>query len=195
MASWVSDTTMRVGAEIKRLRGKRSAQWLSDRTSELGYHVPRTTISETENGRRKGALPVQEVIVLAMALEVPPVQILFPGLPSAPTEYAPGFKVRAIDAARMFSGEMPQPQTGDDSIDVMAMSREWAQATAGVGAGTLALVDARTLSDLPKEVIDELRTSAKDVDLVQRSMRQATYPFYWGVPADQMDSETSEDYG
>ncbi|MET4166103.1 MULTISPECIES: hypothetical protein [Gordonia] len=189
MSSWATDMTSRVGVEIKRLRGKRSAQWLSDRTAELGYPVPRTTISETETGRRRGTLPVQELVVLAAALQVPPLQLLYPGLPSAPVEYLPGGSVRAIDAAQMFAGELPQPGSGDESIDVMAMARRWAEATADRGQAARKLLDEPDIRDAPEETRVELFRRAKDVEIAERSMRQADYPFYWGVSAEQMNGD------
>lgn len=104
-SQWSPELTHRLGREIRRLRGKeRSAQWLADRTTELGYPVPRTTISETETGRRKGPIPLQEILVIAAALHVPPVQLLFPGLPHGDIEVLPGRHVFAEDALSWFVG-------------------------------------------------------------------------------------------
>ncbi|WP_299489911.1 helix-turn-helix domain-containing protein [uncultured Gordonia sp.] len=89
---------------MKRLRGKRSAQWLADQTGELGHPIPRTTISETENGRRT-SITVQELVVLAQALGVPPIELLYPGVPDADTEVLPNDRRTAWQAAQWFSGE------------------------------------------------------------------------------------------
>lgn len=104
-SGWSKDVTARIGAEVKRLRGKRSAQWLADQTGELGHPIPRTTISETENGRRS-SITVQELVVLAQALDVPPIELLYPGIPAATVEMLPGRTATAWIAAQEFSGEM-----------------------------------------------------------------------------------------
>ncbi len=75
--SWAPDLARRIAAEIRRLRGDRSGQWLSDRTDELGHRVSRTTISELENGKRQ-TVGVDALIVLAAALEVTPADLIYP---------------------------------------------------------------------------------------------------------------------
>ena len=74
---WAADQAATIGDEIKKLRGGRSGQWLSDRTAELGYRVTRTTISELENHKRKYVTTV-ELMVLARALNTPPIALLYP---------------------------------------------------------------------------------------------------------------------
>lgn len=74
---WEEEQAFRVGNEVKRLRGKRSAQWLSDRTRELGCSVTRTVISDIEVGRRR-YITVSELIILARALDTAPIALLYP---------------------------------------------------------------------------------------------------------------------
>lgn len=114
---WATAVAKRIGAEVKRLRGNgRSAQWLSERCAELGYPIGRATISEIEVGRRK-TISVPELIVLAEALGVPPVQVLYPGLPDGDTEYLPGQHVSAIEAVLKFSEQ-------DDLTGLVAGARQ-----------------------------------------------------------------------
>jgi hypothetical protein len=100
---WAVDQAERVGIEIKRLRGSRSGQWLSDRTAELGYRVPRTTISELENGKRK-YVSTAELAILARALESAPVALLYPPPYQGETEVLPGQSSTSWSSAEWFSG-------------------------------------------------------------------------------------------
>lgn len=74
---WSDEVTARIAGEIRRLRGDRSGQWLSDRTAELGQRVSRSTISEIETGRRK-SITVADLILLAAALETAPIALVYP---------------------------------------------------------------------------------------------------------------------
>jgi len=100
---WAAEITSRIGGEIKRLRGKRSGQWLSDRTDELGQRVSRSTISEIETGRRK-SITVTDLILLAAALNTTPVALVYPGPYTEPTRFTPNQEVPEIWAAQWFSG-------------------------------------------------------------------------------------------
>jgi hypothetical protein len=100
---WQEGITRRVAEELRRLRGENSVQWLSDRTAELGYRVSRSTISDMEVGRRT-RFEVAELIVLAAALGVPPVALLYPGVLTEEVELLPGVSCTAFDAAQWFSG-------------------------------------------------------------------------------------------
>jgi hypothetical protein len=89
--------------ELKRLRGRRSGQWLSDRTAELGYRVPRTTVSELENGKRK-YVSTAELVILARALDTSPVALLHPPPYHGEIEVLPGVSSTSWSAAEWFSG-------------------------------------------------------------------------------------------
>jgi len=102
-SSWADATTRRIAANVKTLRGKRSAQWLAGRTTELGHPISRTAISNLEVGR-KGAVEVPELLVLAKALGVPPLLLLFPGYPGREVEFLPGHSASSWHAAQWFTG-------------------------------------------------------------------------------------------
>jgi transcriptional regulator with XRE-family HTH domain len=100
---WAADQAERVGRELRRLRGRRSGQWLSDRTAEQGYRVPRTTISELENGKRK-YVSTAELAILARALDTAPAALLYPPPYQDEIEVLPGQSSTSWSAAEWFSG-------------------------------------------------------------------------------------------
>lgn len=101
---WSDDLHRRVAAAIKRARGGRSAQWLADETKRIGFPLSRAAIANYESGRKRG-LDLAELLVLAAALNVPPLVLLFPELPDGPVEGLPGITTKSWDAAAWFSGE------------------------------------------------------------------------------------------
>ncbi|EIC65344.1 hypothetical protein D2E97_16225 [Mycobacteroides abscessus] len=107
-ATWAEEQAAAVAAAIRTLRGKRSAQWLSGRTAELGHEVTRSIITDLENGRRK-YVSMSETVVLAAALSVPPIALLFPPPYSGDTDVVidllPDFPCTKVDAIQWFSGE------------------------------------------------------------------------------------------
>ncbi|WP_078309191.1 MULTISPECIES: helix-turn-helix domain-containing protein [unclassified Mycobacterium] len=114
--SWAEDQAAQIAAEVRRLRGKRSAQWLSDRTAELGHTVTRSVITDLENGRRK-YVTIAELIVLAAALNTYPIALLYPPpygepvriLPSVPAGRPERLSagLPKHDAVEWFSGSEP----------------------------------------------------------------------------------------
>jgi transcriptional regulator with XRE-family HTH domain len=97
---WAEGQAKRIGKAVRDLRGNRTGQWLSDETG-----LPRTTISELESGKRK-AVSTAELCLLAWALRVPPIRLVYPDLPDGPVEIVPGKWVPSIEAATWFSGEL-----------------------------------------------------------------------------------------
>lgn len=106
--AWAAETARRVGAEVRRLRSDvhgLSAVQLAERTAELGYPITRGTLAKIESNSRAGKLDVSELVVLAKALRVPPLQLLFSALPDGPVDVLPNVTVRSRDAVTWFSGE------------------------------------------------------------------------------------------
>jgi hypothetical protein len=119
--SWADEQAARTAAEVRRLRNAqgRSAQWVADRTAELGYPISRATIADIENGRRKW-LTTTELVVLAWVLKVPPVLLLYPALPDGPVEIVPGVEKPSLEAVLWFSGELAYGHVGDEPRDFQA---------------------------------------------------------------------------
>lgn len=93
----------RIAGAIKRARGKRSAQWLADRTAALGYPITRAQIANYESGRKQ-SLDIAELLVLAAALNVPPVMLLYPGPYMQECELLPGVRIPELVAVEWVSG-------------------------------------------------------------------------------------------
>ncbi|MFI9552362.1 helix-turn-helix domain-containing protein [Nonomuraea endophytica] len=107
---WTTQMTRQVGAQVARLRtrpgpdGKRmTAQALADRCAELGLPMDRSVIAKLEKGLRQ-SISVAELIILAKALEVAPVRLLFPLEEQGTIEILPGRKVPIWRAAEWFDG-------------------------------------------------------------------------------------------
>lgn len=113
---WVRKFSAQIAAGINQARGDRSDQWIADRTKRLGHPISRPAVSEYRRGVRK-VMPVTDLMVLAMALEVPPVALLFPGLPNAEVLLFPdNMGATAFDSLRWFTGEVDHPPTGREIV-------------------------------------------------------------------------------
>lgn len=104
---WAEEQAHRVAQEVRRLRGSRSAQWLSDQTERIGYRVSRSVIADLENGRRR-YVTTAELTVLAYALGTSPVGLLFPPpYDDEQVERLPGWPGTKLAAAEAFCGISP----------------------------------------------------------------------------------------
>lgn|GEM_PF-1157062 len=103
--TWAERYVGEVGRAMKDARGTKSAAWLSERTEQLGCRVSRSVIAKLDSGHRGDVLSVVELCVIAAALEVPPVALLFPDLPDGEIEMPPRHHSASEDAMRWFCGE------------------------------------------------------------------------------------------
>lgn len=111
-SDWTTSTVRRIGAKVKELRkGKLSAEGLAERVTELGYPYSRSALVNLEYGR-KSSIELGELLVLAAALEVPPLLLLYPDLADGPVEALPGVTTTSIRAAQWFGGEEPLTDGG-----------------------------------------------------------------------------------
>jgi transcriptional regulator with XRE-family HTH domain len=87
--TWPARLTRSIAAEIRQRRKERewSAQRLSDECATLGVAIPRTTLSDLENGRR-AYITAAELLVIAAALEINPADLLPDIAPAAWTDPA-----------------------------------------------------------------------------------------------------------
>lgn len=104
MTQWSDDWTKEIATEIRHLRGDRSAQWLSDRTDELGHRVTRSIITDLETGRRK-YISLAELTVLAAALDTYPIALAYPDIQEQTKPLPSLDEVEKFFAAQWFSAE------------------------------------------------------------------------------------------
>jgi hypothetical protein len=112
---WDVALVKRVGAAVKAARGSKSAAWLSDRTAALGYRISPTVIAKLDSGHRGSVLSVPELLVLAVALEIPPALLLLPSFPDGSVEVAPGQPVPAHRAREWLCGDAALPVKVDEA--------------------------------------------------------------------------------
>jgi transcriptional regulator with XRE-family HTH domain len=107
--AWQMEVARRFGAAVRARRKVLSltAQHLAVRTEEHGYPLTRVAISKIESNSRSGKVDVAEVMVLAQALGIPPVMLLFADLPDGEVEVLPGQRMATDEALLWFTGELP----------------------------------------------------------------------------------------
>src|SRR6476660_6914974 len=119
--AWELKLAGRVGDAVKRRRkalGLTAVQ-LADKTRDLGYPITRVAITKIETNKRAGKLDIAEVLVLAVALEIPPALLLFPNFPDNDgVELLPSYRAWPPAAVRWLCGESPLPVQihADDTV-------------------------------------------------------------------------------
>lgn len=81
-----------------------STQQLSDKCASLGLAIPRPVLSNLENGRREN-VNIAELLVIAKALDVEPIFIMFPLGYEDTVEVLPGQIVETTEAVRWVAGD------------------------------------------------------------------------------------------
>lgn len=105
--AWTDTIAKRV-KEIRAEKGMKGSD-LSERTKELGFEIPRSTLANIEIGR-KSTVGVHEVAILAAALDVAPVSLMFDVGSDELVEVLPDDKRAPIEAVEWFSGFYPLMQ-------------------------------------------------------------------------------------
>jgi transcriptional regulator with XRE-family HTH domain len=121
---WIEGLHQRIAEAIKGARqGRLTGQQLADNTEQLGYPITRSQIANYESGRKQ-SLDLAELLVLAAALGVPPVALLFPNLPDGDVEVLPGQVMSSADAMRWFTGENDSSEPQSDLGRLIALTRK-----------------------------------------------------------------------
>jgi transcriptional regulator with XRE-family HTH domain len=106
---WSARVAAVVAREVCRYREgqrpKMTQQQLADRTAELGMPIPRSVLANLESGRRE-TVSVAEVLILAAALNVAPIELICPVGFDKQTEMLPGREMDPLDATRWVTGEL-----------------------------------------------------------------------------------------
>ncbi|OBJ26873.1 helix-turn-helix domain-containing protein [Mycobacterium colombiense] len=107
------DLAARFGSTVSARRKalKLTASEVSRRTADLGYPISRGAIAQIESNSRSGKVDVAELLILSLALDIPPVLLLFGQFPSPePVEVRPGVLAFVEDAVRWVSGRLSSPR-------------------------------------------------------------------------------------
>lgn len=107
--TWADRLTEQIGQNIKRRRESLSlsAEQVSTAATAMGLNISRQMITNLETGRR-ASLSVAELAVIAEALQVEPVALLYPPTElTRKVEYLPGQEATAVEAYIKFCALSP----------------------------------------------------------------------------------------
>lgn len=103
-----------------------SAQGLAERCAVLGMpSLNRSVLANIENGRREGAVSVDELFVLAVALNMPPLALLLPLGGDAKVEVAPKLEAHARAVLEWATGQEPLVVDRKERRAPWAGGRSW----------------------------------------------------------------------
>lgn len=118
--AWATQLAADVGKRVAYFRERAAknghrltAQTLSDRCTALGYPIARSVIAKLEKGLRE-SITLGEIMVLARALGVPPLLLIFPIGLEETTTVTPRDHLPPWDAALWFRGEMVLADTPEE---------------------------------------------------------------------------------
>ncbi len=92
---------------VKEVRGRRSQEWLAQTVTALGHPMHQTAIAKIEAGDRK--VTVDEMLLLAVALEIPPSLLLLPVESDDDMAVTPTMNVYPWRVWEWLLGEQPLP--------------------------------------------------------------------------------------
>lgn len=92
---------------VKEVRGRRSQEWLAQTVTALGHPMHQTAIAKIEAGDRK--VTVDEMLLLAVALEIPPSLLLVPVESDDDMAVTPTMNVYPWRVWEWLRGEEPLP--------------------------------------------------------------------------------------
>lgn len=169
---WASDRAGEFGEAVKmwRERRKLSAAALARLTEEIGYPITRGTIAKIEGNHRAGKVDLAEVVTLAAALEVAPIELLYPNLADGPVEVLPGEQVSSWKAVERFGGEV-----GSGVGTLVGLARQRASFLRLMDVDKLPVEDAlaRANSESAKVWADYIETTRGSVESLQARIREA----------------------
>jgi transcriptional regulator with XRE-family HTH domain len=103
---WGEGVHQRIAQAIRSVReGRLTAQQLAEETERLGHVISRSQIANYESGRKQ-SLDVTELLVIAAALGVSPLSLLFPGEPDDQVEMLPNRQTPTLSAKAWFIGDL-----------------------------------------------------------------------------------------
>jgi transcriptional regulator with XRE-family HTH domain len=130
-ATWQERMAARIGARVRQVRidaGLGVQEVANHCTEALGFKMLRTTLANLEAGTRK-SVSISELVVLAEALNISPLDLLYPITETEPVEYLPGDQVSPWEAWGRFTyplteyfggGEIPAPGADPRTSEIIA---------------------------------------------------------------------------
>lgn len=110
MVAWRSERAERFGRAVRRLRDQRrlTLGQLSEKTGELGYLIRQPALTKIETNARRGKVELDEVEILALALGVAPVELIYGDLPDGQSRWWPAaWSLHTnVELLLWFSGEL-----------------------------------------------------------------------------------------
>ncbi|MDE1668828.1 helix-turn-helix transcriptional regulator [Nocardia gipuzkoensis] len=148
--------TLAIGVREARERAGMSQRALADAARvDRGQIANLESNANAETSSRTTELPrIGLVVRLALALRLPPLELLYPGLPDGSVEVLPDVTCTSMEAAQWFSGEVSSDQL-PDSLPVTDTQRT---------------VKARKLRDIRRQI--EFNKQVLFADDVSESARQ-----------------------
>ncbi|WBP92790.1 helix-turn-helix transcriptional regulator [Mycolicibacterium neoaurum] len=103
---WQEATAARVGKAVQSRRAQlgMSVTQLAEATAKLGFPIHRVAIGKIESGNRLGKLDTSELVILAKALGVEPLSLLYPDMIDGVVDVTPNDAVPTVQAVRWFCG-------------------------------------------------------------------------------------------
>jgi transcriptional regulator with XRE-family HTH domain len=213
---WNARIAKRIGEQVANAREgkggrKMTAQALADRCAELGHPLDRSVIAKLEKGIRQ-TVTVADLLVLAEALGVPPISLLFP-LSEKEIEALPRAVRPTWSAAQWFTAEgpfPPEPGTPQGTVrweppDDYALFRDHEQRVAMCLQAAQRTYDVRVEATLAtgddraalNAIADVESARAQEAQVEIRAIRRALRSFGHEPPAlpaplRQLDSEDTK---
>jgi transcriptional regulator with XRE-family HTH domain len=177
-----------VGRRLRDVRARRglSAQDVADLCAEVGVpELNRSVIANLENGRR-ASVSIEEVLVLAYVLRVPPVLMFTPIGTSDNLKIAPKVTQLPMQALIWASGEEPQPR--DDQVTrelaaPIALTRRFIRSRRALLKAEDGSEEERRASEDMRDVVDFMLEAGMLTD--NASLQRWLHPD--SVPPDQED--------
>lgn len=130
-SKWGDETHQRIANAIKAARkGKYTAEQIAEQCAELRHPISRGMLANLETGRLRN-ITVADLLAVAMALGVPPISLLYPGMPDEVVDLMPDQPCHNYQAIAWFTGseDLGWPEPAD--VTDLDKARELAAGVVG----------------------------------------------------------------
>jgi transcriptional regulator with XRE-family HTH domain len=116
---WRKATHRRIAGEVKRVRKDRGIT-----AADLAERVGMTRDQITGYETRRNSLDVADLLLIAAALKVPPIQLLYPGNDLDPIDMLPDQEVATVTAVAWFTGDRDRLAAFGQQIEAMRQAMD-----------------------------------------------------------------------